>query len=622
MTGKKSGILLLLLSLTVSFFYSCEFEPHKVYQRTADENVSAPEIQVVELNLEFDDTIYLHNKKEVHFNFVSNNQEIKAIRFVIDDLERYLVNSNSGIFTLDYNSFPYGIHTLNLEVYTATGTGSIAELLGREAFLFSKTWVINVIDYEGFTNYRLTSSVSDGFLKLSWTRYPGSDLKEYILYRSEAPPEIIKAGSNYFIDSSYTGEPARYDVKVSTDDGSLSPWGVLFLAKDLPELYFSESGSKLYTVKWNKSRYYGAVDTFRLSLSTDFRLTYTTIYNTCDPDDTTHIITTAFFGDIISLKLKVIPKNSSHYSPAYYLFFESYLSDIRLGFPFSMVDGQVIQDISQVNQDEFVCIAGYNNLIRYSVSQKSIVELLSYSPSVCVPNYYHNLTTSSSGKFLTTYIYCTKEVMLANSGNLGNNSIRNLNPFGVHEYLPKIPVSDIGLMLVDSVDIGFFLYDFYTDETLAYYHKENLKAKGLAISMNGDYIILQDDSLRLVRFENSQFSSIWSHSKYTQPDFFEFHGKNPEELVIWDGSAFSVKRCSDFSDIYEFQLSDTEILDIDYFNNEMLTWSAGHLYVRSLTDGALLNDIPVNINPTYPDRSCYLVDKAIVCMRGVMYFLE
>ncbi len=39
------------------------------------------------------------------------------------------------------------------------------------------------------------------------------------------------------------------------------------------------------------------------------------------------------------------------------------------------------------------------------------------------------------------------------------------------------------------------------------------------------------------------------------------------------------------------------LLDIDYMAGEILTFAYGHLYIRSLSDGTLIKDVPTNINP-------------------------
>jgi len=613
----KKFRLLLLLS-AIPLLYACEYEPHKIYERVVDENVSPPEIQAVELNLDYD-TIYLYAQKEIHFSFLSDNQKILAVRFTIDGTEQYLVNSNSGTFTLDYRMFNNGLHSLVLEVYTASGSGSIAEHLGAEGFLFSKSWVI-VIDRDHSSGMR--SDVSNGYLTLSWNRYHGYDIKEYTLYRWtqwNIRNEIARTNSCSFTDSTYVGEGTRYEVEVSTNKGGSLSWCMLELANELPKLTFFVSETNDNIIAWNKSKYYSAVDTFKLATSSGYSGIYTEVKSTRNPDDTTYI-TTALFGDNISLKLKLVPRNNILYSPSNYPRFESSLNTL-LGFSFKPGVANYYH-ITQVSKDEFVYILNCDSLVRYSVSEKRVVERLGYKTNGCSMCNFVSFDVSASGKYLTTHVDCTQDVMLTNSGNLGNKIIRNLDYLSEQNQFTRIPASDVSTIILNKGNEGFYIYNFTGSSSLGFYKNKTGDGQGLAISMNGDYIFLKDDSLRLVYFDNTGFRNIWSQSRYNELKFCGFDGVNSDRFVIWDGSMFSFKHCSDFSTIYEFSLTDNLILSIDYHNQEMLTYVIGHLYVRSLTDGTLVKDIPTHLDPTNWFYSCILVNHAVICLAGIIYFIK
>lgn len=619
MSYKNSGTKYLLLLLAFFLFNTCEYEPRKVYEREVNENVSPPEISVVELNLEYD-TIFCYAQKEIHFSFTSSNQEIMAVRFTIDNEEQFVVDSDHGIYNLDYRIFTNGIHSLTLEVYTGSGSGSIAEKLGLEGFLFSKSWVI-VIDQN--YSFNVKSTVNDGLLKLFWNRYRGYDFSEYVVYREtgwNVRTEISRGKANYFIDSSYVGEKARYDVEVSYGDSQTLQWGFLELEKDLPKLHLAESETNEYVISWDKTKYYGAVDTFNLLLSTNYGGSYSKIKAIQDPEDTLHVLTTSSFGSRIDLILRIKPKKGIFYNQGNFSLFESYLENLTLGFHFG-TRNKNISDLEQVSSDEFVYLSGCDSVIRYSVSAKRISEKYSYQPSGCSMCNFSRIKVSASGKYITSYVDCTNDVLLANSLDFTNRKIRNLT-FLTGWYLPEIPVSDGGVMVVNNINGGFYLYNFLTDSTVAFYNKDVFTAQGLSISKNGNYIFLLHDSLRLVHYENSRFTNIWSHSRYAEPKFYEFEGVNSDRMVFWDGTTFFSKQCSDFSTVNEFPLTDELILDIDYYNNRILTYSEGYLNIRSLTDGSLHKTVRYNLYPGYWYNACYLVNNAIISMQGVIYFFD
>lgn len=620
---KTVKIQIVLLFLLVVFLQSCEYDPKGTFERQVTKDIPPPEIQILDLNLD-NDTVFLYPGIPVNFRFSSTNQEIKRVKFIIDDtIEKYTGYSNSGVFNLNYGEFIEGMHKLLLEIITVSGTGSIAEHMGAEGFIFSKTWELQV---NNSYKSQVKASVSNGLLKLVWPEYRSTDLKNYIVYRVDLlnnAVELKKPKTAEFIDSSYVGEGGGYTINVYTQKGKLLTWGHVDIPKDLPKLSLITTESNQYVLAMRKSKYFNAIDTFQISQSLNFGATYSKIKSTQNPNDTILNLVTSFFGDDANFRLKLVPKNKNVlYFGDNHLSFESYI-ECELGFPFSDHNNN-IYNIRQVNNDEFAYVDGCSILIRYSVSQKRAVEQLEYQPTSCTGCNFGILSFSSSGKYITNYALCNFDVMLIPSDNMKNYITRDLKPFSGNNY-PLIPVSDSGIGIVNNVNGGFYVFDFNKNSSLVFYKKNISGGIGLNISPDGESIVLTDDSLRLVHFNGVQFTNIWSYSKNNQPKYFAFDAVNPSQLVFWNGSVFSVKLCNDFSNVHEFPLTDGSILSIDYFNKEILTYSSGnpgHMNVRSYSDGSLIKVIPININPTYWYNSCHLVNHAIVCTKGLIYFIK
>jgi hypothetical protein len=126
----------------------------------------------------------------------------------------------------------------------------------------------------------------------------------------------------------------------------------------------------------------------------------------------------------------------------------------------------------------------------------------------------------------------------------------------------------------------------------------------------------------LVKFNGSSFTKIWSDAISNIPEYLEFDGTNPEQIAVWDGEIFSIRRCSNYSSVYEFPLTDSLILNIDYFNKKLLTYTPGtpgHLYIRDYINGHIISTVPVNIQPIRGNQIVYLINNAIVGDNG---FLE
>jgi hypothetical protein len=191
-----------------------------------------------------------------------------------------------------------------------------------------------------------------------------------------------------------------------------------------------------------------------------------------------------------------------------------------------------------------------------------------------------------------------------------------------HSLLP-FAVSDKGTAIIPNYYGGLEMVDLKTSSTLGYYHKNypGYYAEGLKISPNGDYFLELADSLRLVQFKNALFTEVWKLA--TQNNiFFEFDPVNPDRFVIRDGSELSVMMCQDLSVVREFELNDELLLDIDYYNNELLAYANGHLYVRSFEDGSLIKDVPINTDPFTWQQTWLLINHTIVSGKGLLYFIN
>jgi hypothetical protein len=609
------AFLLLFAGLT----QKCEYSPINVYERPVSKDILPPQIQTLVLDINYD-TIFLYTEKIINFRFSSSNQEIKMVRFVIDNDPKFTINSDNGTFNLTYGTLSDGLHMLVLEVYTATGSNSIAELMGAERYLFSKSWKI-IVDRSYYS--RTTASASNGYLKLSWPQYRDYDFKEYVItrvlsYNNEV--EIKRLKSTEFIDSMYVGEGGSYNVRVSNQNSQLFDWGHIELARELPEMKLMPTESEPFILNCGKVKYYNAVDTIKLSQSLNYTYNYINVKTTQNPNDTIYVLETGFFADDVDFVIKYVPKKGNiRYTTDYYEIYESQ-AHITLGFPFIRPNTPIFS-IDQVNRDEFVYLEGCDSIIRYSVSEKRQIEQLGYRSLGCSKCEFSNITLSSSGKYITNYVNCNFDLMLVTSNNMNNYIIRDLKPYSGQNYAPEIFVSDVGTAIVNKANNGgFIIYDFTTNTSLAFYQKTNYGGTGLFISPNGNYLFLLDDSLRLVTFANSQFTNVWSHDRFVYPKYFGFDGANPEQMFIWDGTTFSVKLCNDFSGVYDFSLSDQTILDIDFYNKEMLTYNSGHLFVKSYLNGSLIKDLPIHIDPSFYNNSFILVNHAIISMKGVIYF--
>ncbi|MDF1549031.1 MAG: hypothetical protein P1P88_14500, partial [Bacteroidales bacterium] len=177
MYTKNQSFLLLGIMLSC-LLYSCVYEPKDFYYLDVTDNPAPPEIQTINLN-SYNDTIYIYFDHTT-FTFQSSNQEIKAARFLINGEEYKDVQAIENTFTLQYLYLDDGVYELTVELFTGSGTGSLADQLGYEGFLLSNSWKLIV----NRDHYLKTSSIAEnGLFKLFWPQCKQLDFKEYIIYK-------------------------------------------------------------------------------------------------------------------------------------------------------------------------------------------------------------------------------------------------------------------------------------------------------------------------------------------------------------------------------------------------------------------------------------------------------
>jgi hypothetical protein len=189
--------------------------------------------------------------------------------------------------------------------------------------------------------------------------------------------------------------------------------------------------------------------------------------------------------------------------------------------------------------------------------------------------------------------------------------------------LNPIPVSDVGTGLIADSDSTLIVYDFLKSEIIGKYVSKStapISVNSMKISVNGDYFIIADDSLRLIQIKDTLFKQISVSELSGVNLLYEFDAINPGQFVTWDGALLKIKSCENSSTIYAIPVTEM-LMDIDFRNNEILTWTSGHLIVRNLIDGLLKYDIPTNYTPA-SGLKCYLLNHTVINPTGLMYFIK
>jgi hypothetical protein len=576
-------------------------------------------VNVVELNLE-EDTVYLYFDKTVTFKFSTSNQEIRTVVYQVNNTIKETVASGNGDFIMTQNDFFDGIYNLSIKVYTGSGTGSIADQLGAEGYLYEKKWVLIVNRANGSP---MSYTAENGYLRLDWAPFRGNDLKEFVIYRPDenySSHEVGRSVTNHFIDTCYVGDGGDYSVKAIMKSGKELFWCSIQLSKELPQIACSSTPTNKYYVYWSKSRFYkgiAKVDVFQRNASD----IYQPVYSSFSSNDSTYSFSNGLFGERINFMIKLIPRK---YSFGYLRADERFYSvsqDIYTGYNFSTRIPSGIP-IKAVENNEILFNDRSLGLVRFSLSTLKNTETFSYKGPICETRYFTDLDVSPMGKYYVSHICDFSDIIYGSSSGLNNYQVINLLGYTGQQSW-KIPLSDNKIGLVSSIiwgNAGIYLFDFNTQSVIDKYTDNPTTSTGATISTNGDYIFIYDRGLHLFHYANHQFTLKKSFT-YDLSCFIEFSRTDADQFAFYDQSVFRIERCSDQSIVYSFPLQGEKLMSVDYRNKQILTAVNLHLYVRSMVDGSLLYDIPVRNDEIYSHYSCCLADHKIISSLGVIYFL-
>jgi len=583
-------IICLFLILALN---SCIYELSEFYENPVNKNPTPPTISVVQLDLAVD-TVYAYGYHTASFNFQSDNQDIQGAKLLIDNVIVDSVASSNGVFKFSSYSTNDGLHKLTLQVFTKSGTGSIADKLGAENFVNSRDWVL-VVDKDQSKN--ISYAPKDGYLQLSWKKCKSSDIVSYLVYRGNWEGELICTTQDLnFIDSSYVNQSAYYTVYVKKKDGYTIDWGSLYLSKNYSSIHLDIDNNNDYYLWWNKNPYYNAIKSFTFKLGT-------TTWQSTNVNDTI-IKTGLHFNDYCDFTMSVVPKQPNKD-------YQWRLSDYNSSFTEKAgicvrITSYWYNPLVQISKDIVACY--YNDSIQKF--QLSTLKFISKQAIKYNGSRLYGGTLSPNGKFILGGIDYPKLVAInleTNQSYLCTNILSYTGGLSQGYY-----ISDVGTGII-KCDAGFeneyeYVYDYVNQQGYPYHYSKYI-ADSTLISPDGQYYI--SDGYGYYKNNSNSGSIFYVKGRY---EFFPF---DSNKLTVLNAAVLTVYQCYPFKKLWEFKQPDV-MFNIDYYNNEILCSATNMLRIRSLTDGSIINEIPMTNTPNYWDEY-FLYNHVIIYANQYAY---
>ncbi|MDD2796989.1 MAG: hypothetical protein PHV20_00195 [Bacteroidales bacterium] len=575
LTIEKTFFILVLI-----FLSSCIYEPFGIYENPINSNSTTAEITNLELSVNAD-TLWVYGDQTLKYHFKSSNekQNTLGLKIYIDGVIRDSISSSNGEFHFQQSAFSEGKHLMKILLYVKSATGSVADRLNAEAILLTKEWVV-MADY---SKRNITYSIENGYLKLHWDIYKNLDLKFYRVQYSGTTQ------NNYYVDSLYYGAQRTFTITVEKTNGDIITWGTLNMAQNIAQPELKITNDNRYYISWHKSPYYSTIKyRYEFHNSDDNSPSYGD-YGFKNANDTVYI-SNLHFSDYFNFSLYTVPKKTNEITNDYMIYPSGYM----LKYAGQSVD--IKSNTSYTSADTLTSFDA-KNVYKYLLSGETV-----YSESILPvsSSEFNALQLSPRGKFLLGVSYASNSTgMRYFAKDLSTNRVYYMDYIepGAYElnYNLSMHISDNGIGIFESATQEF-LFDFKNNTKIASRTLSSPQSDLFLfkISPDGKHVISSVYSENVVadvfKINGSNLEKLYNiESTYTK---WQFNPTDPNMIISVKNTTLSVIQCDPYVLLRSFEFaSDEAFMNIDYFNNEILTINANEFIIRSLNTGNVIKRI-------------------------------
>jgi len=291
---------LLLLFLA----FSCDYQSNKEFINEL--TPPSPHVEIEIQLLPTEDTLKLFQPVTLNYNFELDSREFLFGSFKMG-INEWQIHNPQGQLTLKPEDFEPGYHLLSMRIFFRTGTESVADQAGAEAYMAETDWVV-VSDHRSAPSLTLNHYKNDqGLLALTWETCQQYNFEQYELRRWIGAHSTTFIFTNpeqtQFIDSCFFGKASRYRIYTRVKGHAL--WGTgdnsrIELETELPRLAFEPLGYDSVRIWWNNTDYSARFRLRRTNLNPPVTLLESS-------SDTSIVVAAPGFGSVGSYELTTLP---------------------------------------------------------------------------------------------------------------------------------------------------------------------------------------------------------------------------------------------------------------------------------------------------------------------------
>lgn len=544
----NTNILILLVVLIMALIQSCEYELDK---ENFIEKEPVPDTHMFEITSTPEgDTIEVFERTTFHINLNTFGLTPQEVTITLGDQSwsYSMLMSYEARVTIDPEEYSTGYHKLQLEMFTNSGTGTIADQVGAEGYVVEKEWAI-YFDHRPAPELAVEKSInSKQQLTFRWDKCTNENFESYELRISRGDynyEQIIISDPNkiQYIDSLFFGGEYSFRLYCNTINSESSISQIEF-TDPVPQLYYEEIGFDSLRFSWKASPYNA-----RYKLSTPI---YGEHYYLNEPDDTTLTIPNLGFG----------------------------------------IDGQYTLYTSSIHYDNWNTDPSEHTYIDYGLGeQTSAVFSMSYNSTnnIIYSQKHNNFNAFDANTFnqLST-VYIDDLNIVGNSSSPTNSSKvvvgakdklyhfenQNLENPLIIEYEEGSHYSSVDYMLYTdnnkicyaySYDSKFKIIDIETQqvETIIDIPDYPVYSKWacLTASQNGEYFcVVTLNGLKLYKITDGVAEEAYTDNRTYRSAYFDPEDPDLLYLTLYESSELEVRNPSDFNLLNTIEIGENTII--------------------------------------------------------------
>ena len=400
------------------------------------------------------------------------------VEFFVGDQLIHSDNKAVGGFVFEPSPWGIGTETMFMVVNTGTNTGSLADMLEAESFVFKQEWEVlldggnpNVVEITSIEN-------KDGILEIEWEEYERFNFQKYILYKNfgevewygqaHVIAEITDPTQHTWQDSAFIGGTGIYWVEVYGSQQKATSQKQRFdFPKPQLELLWVMGDSASFC--WTQNAFHRAVDHATVTMPDHYPQPAITLFSSENSTDTAFVANNLLFGSSSNYTLSVYPKTNIPANED----IQVMRSSVSFGIgskltPFEKFVGDPVNDLFYVYGD--------GKIKQYAYPETVIQDS-------CESGFFVHWFVSLYDQKLATQVYSTMKMYPSN--DLQNSVSYDSYDLGFHGFWSDCSISANNRM-VGPAGFGTGLYDLGSGQML--FSTDNNDPDWYTLSPDGKYV--------------------------------------------------------------------------------------------------------------------------------------